>query len=61
MADVSELAAWLRLEQVQGLGILQQVPGDDFKLTAMPLSFHGVRANIAGRAPTLGEHNASFD
>jgi formyl-CoA transferase len=44
--------------QVAELGLLQPVPGADFTLTGLPLSFDGVRPTIRGPAPTLGAHTA---
>jgi len=44
---------------VQALGLLQPVPGQDFKLTGVPLSFDGVRPPHRGIAPSLGEHNVA--
>ena len=46
--------------QVQALAMLQAVPGEDFQLTALPLSFDGVRPFHRGVAPRLGEHNARY-
>jgi crotonobetainyl-CoA:carnitine CoA-transferase CaiB-like acyl-CoA transferase len=43
--------------QSAAVGMLQDVPGEDFKLVAIPLSFDGERPAIAGPAPRLGEHN----
>ena len=43
--------------QVQALGMLLPVPGEDFKLTGLPLSFDGVRPGFASAAPRLGQHN----
>ena len=38
---------------VQALGIMQVVPGHDFKLTALPLSFNGQRPGITGAGPAF--------
>lgn len=45
--------------QVQALGMLTPVQGEDFSLTALPLSFDGVRPALQGAAPRLGAHNAA--
>ena len=37
----------------------QPVPGEDFTLTALPLSFDGERPAHSRVAPRLGEHNAA--
>jgi len=42
--------------QVAALGMRQTVPGQDFALTALPLSLDGVRPAIRSAAPLLGEH-----
>lgn len=44
--------------QVQALGLLQAVPGEDFRLTGLPLSIDGTRPALRGGAPRLGQHNA---
>jgi formyl-CoA transferase len=44
--------------QVQALQMLQDVPGEDFQLTALPLTIDGERPGCAGPAPRLGQHNA---
>jgi formyl-CoA transferase len=46
--------------QVQALEILQTVPGEDFKLTALPLSIDGERPGHRCVAPRLGQHNADY-
>jgi crotonobetainyl-CoA:carnitine CoA-transferase CaiB-like acyl-CoA transferase len=46
--------------QVQALGMLQPMPGQDYSLTALPLSFDGERPTHRGPAPRLGEHNPHF-
>jgi hypothetical protein len=42
---------------VQALGMSQAVPGEDFSLTALPITIDGARPQIAGGAPRLGQHN----
>ncbi|TSD60596.1 CoA transferase [Variovorax sp. KBS0712] len=46
--------------QVEALGMLQAVPGEDFRLTALPMSIDGVRPAHRAVAPRLGEHNAAL-
>lgn len=46
--------------QVAALDMLAPVPGEDFRLTALPLSVDGERPAHRGAAPRLGEHNALF-
>jgi formyl-CoA transferase len=43
--------------QVQALGMVLPVPGEDFHLTGLPLSFDGQRPRFACGAPRLGQHN----
>ena len=43
--------------QVQALGLLQPVPGEDFSLTGLPLTFDGQRPCPRSGAPQLGQHN----
>ena len=42
--------------QTMALGLLQDVPGTDYALVAMPISFDGTRPAIAAPAPALGEY-----
>ena len=44
--------------QVQALGVLQSVPGEDFRLTALPFTIDGERPALHAGAPRLGQHNA---
>ena len=44
--------------QVQALGVLQSVPGEDFRLTALPFSIDGERPALHAGAPRLGQQNA---
>jgi crotonobetainyl-CoA:carnitine CoA-transferase CaiB-like acyl-CoA transferase len=46
--------------QVAALDMIQPVPGDDFSLVALPLSFDGARPKIVQAPPTIGEHDKSF-
>ena len=46
--------------QVEALGMLQPVPGEDFRLTALPMSIDGVRPAHRAVAPWVGEHNAAL-
>lgn len=59
-APINGVPEALNDPQVQALGLLAQVPGEDFRLTASPLSFDGQRPAIAAPAPRLGEHNAHY-
>ena len=46
--------------QTLALGMLQPVPGDDFSLVALPLSFDGQRPPIRLAPPAVGQHDGSF-
>ena len=56
-APIHDVPQALSQPQVAALGIIQSVPGEDFRLTGLPLSFDGERPAIRGAAPRLGEHN----
>jgi crotonobetainyl-CoA:carnitine CoA-transferase CaiB-like acyl-CoA transferase len=43
--------------QVAALDMIQPVPGDDFSLVALPLSFDGARPKIHRAPPAVGEHD----
>jgi crotonobetainyl-CoA:carnitine CoA-transferase CaiB-like acyl-CoA transferase len=44
--------------QAQALGIVQRVPGDEYTLMGLPLSFDGVRPAMRMPPPRAGEHTA---
>jgi formyl-CoA transferase len=57
VSPINTLPEALAEPQVQALGMLQPVPGEDFSLTALPLSLDGERPRIAHGAPRLGAGN----
>ena len=57
-APINTLPEALNEPQSRALGILQDVPGEDYKLTGSALSFDGVRPHIRSAAPRLGAGNA---
>jgi formyl-CoA transferase len=57
-APIHTLPEALAQPQVAALGIVQPVPGEDFRLTGLPLSIDGERPAIRGPAPRLGADNA---
>jgi formyl-CoA transferase len=59
-APVHTVPEALAHPQVQALGMLQPVPGEDFSLTALPLTIDGARPAHRGAAPRLGEQNPNF-
>jgi crotonobetainyl-CoA:carnitine CoA-transferase CaiB-like acyl-CoA transferase len=44
--------------QADALGIVQKVPGHDYTLIGLPLSFDGARPMIRRPPPAIGEHDA---
>ncbi len=57
-APINTLPEALNEPQSRALGILQDVPGEDYRLTGSALSFDGVRPIIRSAAPRLGTGNA---
>ncbi|MEK7344988.1 MAG: CoA transferase [Pseudomonadota bacterium] len=57
-APIHSVPEALAHPQVQALGMLAPVPGEDFSLTALPLLLDGQRPALRSAAPRLGEHNA---
>ncbi|WP_421991854.1 CaiB/BaiF CoA transferase family protein [Roseococcus sp.] len=54
-APINSIAELMEDEQMVASGMFQPVPGEDFSLVAMPISFEGERPRISGAAPRLGE------
>jgi formyl-CoA transferase len=46
---------------VQALRILREVPGENFQLVGLPLSFGGVRPPVHRGGPRHGQHTADFE
>ena len=46
--------------QAEVLGIIQRLPGDDYDVVALPLSFDGQRPPIRLAPPRIGEHNSEL-
>jgi crotonobetainyl-CoA:carnitine CoA-transferase CaiB-like acyl-CoA transferase len=57
-APIHSVPEALAQPQVAALGIVQTVPGTDFALTGLPLSFDGERPAIRAAAPRLGADTA---
>jgi crotonobetainyl-CoA:carnitine CoA-transferase CaiB-like acyl-CoA transferase len=57
-APIHSLPEAVAHEQAEALGMIQPVPGDDFSLMALPLSFDGVRPAIRRAPPAVGQHDA---
>ena len=60
-APVNTVPEALADAQVQALKMQSLVPGEDFVLTALPVSFDGQRPQHRSVAPKLGQHNKEFD
>lgn len=58
-APIHSVPEALAHPQVQALGILAAVPGQDFALTALPLTIDSQRPLPRAAAPGLGQHNAA--
>ncbi len=56
-SPVHDIAEVLAHPQARALDMMQPVPGEDFSLTALPISIDGERPRLRGGAPRLGEHN----
>ncbi|MDM0116244.1 CoA transferase [Variovorax sp. J22R133] len=59
-AQVNTVAQALAHPQVESLGMMLPIPGEDFKLTGLPLTVDGQRPALLSAAPTLGQHNADY-
>ncbi|MGH7186160.1 MAG: CaiB/BaiF CoA transferase family protein, partial [Pseudomonadota bacterium] len=46
--------------QAEAIGIIQRLPGDDYDVVSLPLSFDGQRPPIRRAPPRIGEHNAEI-
>jgi crotonobetainyl-CoA:carnitine CoA-transferase CaiB-like acyl-CoA transferase len=55
-APINSLPDAVTDPQTAALGIIQQAPGDEYALVALPLSFDGVRPGIRLAPPGIGEH-----
>jgi formyl-CoA transferase len=59
-APINTLPEAVSEPQAVALGMIQTVPGDDYELMALPLSFDGLRPGIRLAPPGLGEHNGEI-
>ena len=59
-APINTISEALADPHVQALGLHQTVPGEDYQLTGVPLSFDGERPAIRHGAPRLGGSNAEL-
>jgi formyl-CoA transferase len=56
-APIHSLPEAVAHPQADALGMILPVPGDDFSLVALPLSFDGARPPIRRAPPAVGEHD----
>jgi len=56
-APINSLPEAVSEPQAAALGMIQKVPGDDYELMGLPLSFDGARPDIRLAPPAVGEHN----
>lgn len=59
-APIHTLPEAVAHEQAGALGMIQPVPGDDFSLVALPLSFDGARPAIRRAPPGVGQHDGDL-
>jgi crotonobetainyl-CoA:carnitine CoA-transferase CaiB-like acyl-CoA transferase len=59
-APINTLPEAVADPQAVALGMIQPVPGDEYELVGLPLSFDGVRPGIHRAPPRPGEHNAEL-
>jgi crotonobetainyl-CoA:carnitine CoA-transferase CaiB-like acyl-CoA transferase len=56
-APINTLPEAIAEPQAAALGMIRKVPGDDYELMALPLSFDGARPDIRLAPPAVGQHN----
>jgi crotonobetainyl-CoA:carnitine CoA-transferase CaiB-like acyl-CoA transferase len=56
-AVINDVPGAIAQPQTAALGMVQQVPGEDLSLIALPLSFDGVRPSIRLAPPRAGQHS----
>ena len=59
-APIHTLPEAVALPQTAATGMIQPVPGEDFSLVALPLSFDGARPGIRLPPPKAGEHTRAI-
>ena len=59
-APINTIPEIMEEPQTAAVGMRQVVPGENFTLTALPISFDGERPAIRSSAPRLGAHNAEL-
>jgi crotonobetainyl-CoA:carnitine CoA-transferase CaiB-like acyl-CoA transferase len=59
-APINTLPEAVADPQAAALGMIQPVPGEEYELVGLPLSFDGVRPAIRRAPPRPGQHNAEL-
>ena len=59
-APIHTLPEAVTQPQAEAIGIIQRLPGDDYDVVSLPLSFDGQRPPIRRAPPRIGEHNAEI-
>lgn len=55
-SPVNDIASLSKTEQLAAVGMVQQVPDRDFRITTLPITLDGKRPAIRFPSPKLGEH-----
>jgi len=58
-SPVNDLPALSESEQLAAVKMIQPVPGQDFRISGLPITLDGERPPIRAAAPKLGEHTAA--
>jgi crotonobetainyl-CoA:carnitine CoA-transferase CaiB-like acyl-CoA transferase len=59
-APIHSLPEAVAQPQAEAIGMIQRLPGDDYDVVALPLSFDGARPGIRRAPPRIGEHDAEI-
>jgi len=60
-APIHSLPEAVAHAQADALGMIQRMPGDDFSLVGLPLSFDGARPAIRRAPPSVGQHDHDLE
>ena len=55
-SPVNDIASLSKTEQLAAVGMVQQVPDRDFRITTLPITLDGKRPPVRFASPKLGEH-----
>jgi crotonobetainyl-CoA:carnitine CoA-transferase CaiB-like acyl-CoA transferase len=59
-APIHSLPEAVAQPQAEAIGMIQRLPGDDYEVVALPLSFDGARPAIRRAPPRIGEHDGEL-